>query len=63
MKMMHEKCMMMDNIMVKDNHQGGMSRVLQRGNRQPSPGHNGKMGMGGKAHWNHMNSSLTPKKA
>lgn len=55
---------MIDNRMVKDNHQGGIERVLQKGkNRMDSEGHNGKMGKGDKANWGRKDSSLTPRKA
>ena len=38
---------MIDNRMVKDNHQQGIERVKQRGyDPKDCEGHNGKMGMG-----------------
>ena len=57
---------MIDNRMVKDNHQEGISRVLQRKseyNPKDCEGHNGKMGPGEKAHWSRRGDSLTPRKA
>lgn len=55
---------MIDNRMVKDNHQGGIERVKQRShNPMDSAGHNGKMGRGDKAHWGRRGDGLTPKKA
>lgn len=54
---------MIDNRMVKDNHQEGIKRVLQRKeDRNDVDGHNGKMGMGDKACWKR-NDVLTPRKA
>lgn len=60
------KCMsgMIDNRMVKDNHQQGIERVKQRGHdKMDSEGHHGKMGHGGKTHWSRRGDSLTPRKA
>lgn len=55
---------MIDNRMVKDNHQGGIERVMQKGkNKMDSAGHNGKMGKGAKANWRRNDASLTPRKA
>jgi hypothetical protein len=56
---------MIDNRMVKDNHQQGIHRVLQRGTSRPDiEGHNGKMGLHhSKAHWSRKGDSLTPRKA
>ena len=56
---------MIDNRMVKDNHQQGIERVKQRGyDPKDCEGHNGKMGMGNKtAHWSRKGDSLTPRKA
>jgi hypothetical protein len=56
---------MIDNRMVKENHQQGISRVLQRGTSKPDVyGHNGKMGtIHDKAHWSRKGDSLTPRKA
>lgn len=56
---------MIDNRMVKDNHQQGIERVKQRKGdttRADIEGHHGKMGMGDKAHWKR-NDVLTPRKA
>ena len=54
---------MIDNRMVKDDHQQGIKRVLQRKeDRNDVEGHNGKMGMADKAHWKR-NDVLTPRKA
>lgn len=60
------KCMegMIDNRMVKDNHQGGIERVKQRKHdKRDVKGHSGKMGQGDKAHWSRRGDSLTPRKA
>jgi hypothetical protein len=55
---------MIDNRMVKDNHQQGIERVKQRGHdKMDSAGHHGKMGRGDKAHWSRRGDSLTPRKA
>jgi len=55
---------MIDNRMVKDSHQEGIKRVLQRKeDRNDVEGHHGKMGMGDKAHWSRKGDSLTPRKA
>lgn len=57
---------MIDNRMVKDNHQQGIERVKQKRseyNPKDCEGHNGKMGRGDKAHWSRRGDSLTPKKA
>lgn len=57
---------MIDNRKVKDNHQQGIGRVLQRKGdttRADVVGHDGKMGMGDKAHWSRKGDSLTPRKA
>lgn len=63
---MEYKCKdgMIDNRKVSDSHQEGIKRVLQRGkDRQDVKGHQGKMGMGDKAHWSRRGDSLTPRKA
>lgn len=56
---------MIDNRMVKENHQQGIKRVMQRReDRNDVEGHNGKMG--GKidrAHWSRKGDALTPRKA
>ena len=55
---------MIDNRMVKDDHQQGIKRVLQRReDRNDVEGHHGKMGNGDKAHWTRKGDSLTPRKA
>lgn len=57
---------MIDNRMVKDNHQQGIERVKQRKseyNPKDCEGHHGKMGRGDKAHWSRRGDSLTPRKA
>lgn len=64
---MEHKCKagMIDNRMVKDNHQGGIERVIQRReDRNNVEGHNGKMGMhkGHESNWKR-GDSLTPRKA
>ncbi len=53
---------MMDNKMVKENHQQGIERVMQRkGDMQKGQG--GKMGMGKmEPHWKR-GGSLTPREA
>ena len=56
---------MIDNRMVKDNHQQGIERVKQRReDRNDVEGHNGKMGVKkpSMSHWKR-NDSLTPRKA
>jgi hypothetical protein len=61
-----EKSRMIDNRMVKDNHQQGIERVKQKRsdyNPKDCEGHHGKMGMGDKAHWSRKGDSLTPRKA
>ncbi len=55
---------MIDNRMVKDSHQEGISRVTQRpGSMQKGQG--GKMGMKGasESHWKRSDSAMTPRKA
>ncbi len=62
---------MIDNRMVHDDHQQGISRVLQRGHdKRSSEGHHGSMaagwkhGKGGeKSHWSREGSPLVPRKA
>lgn len=55
---------MIDNRMVHDTHQEGISRVLQRKHdRRDVEGHHGKMGHGDKAHWSRRGDTLTPRKA
>jgi hypothetical protein len=64
---MEYKCKegMIDNRMVKDHHQQGIKRVMQRKHERNSSteGHHGKMGMGDKAEWSRKGDSLTPRKA
>jgi len=65
-KMMHKKSKegLIDNRMVHDNHQEGISRVLQRRHeRMDVEGHNGKMGKGDKAHFKRSDCAMTPRKA
>jgi len=56
---------MMDNRMVKDTHQEGIHRVLQRKpNPMDSAGHNGKMGQNHtKSGFGRKGESMTPKSA
>lgn len=57
---------MIDNRIVKDDHQEGIKRVLQRKRehyKADVEGHHGKMGPGDKAHWSRHGDSLTPRKA
>jgi hypothetical protein len=64
MSMYKNKEGMIDNRMVKDNHQGGIERVKQRKHdKRDVEGHKGKMGNGDKAHWSRRGDSLTPRKA
>jgi hypothetical protein len=66
MKKHHEKEGMIDNRMVKEDHQGGIERVKQRGHdKKDSEGHYGKMGMkkGRESNWSRKGDSLTPRKA
>jgi hypothetical protein len=56
---------MIDNRMVKDDHQEGIKRVLQRKHdRNDVEGHHGKMGrsVASQSHWKR-NDVLTPRKA
>lgn len=59
---------MIDNRKVKDSHQEGISRVLQRKseyNPADCKGHDGKMGKthGSEKNWKRSGPSLTPRKA
>jgi hypothetical protein len=56
---------MIDNRIVKDNHQQGIERVLQRKHdKKDVEGHSGYMGgKFDKAHWSRKGDSLTPRKA
>lgn len=64
---MSKYCMpgMIDNRKVHDDHQQGISRVLQRKHdKRDVEGHNGKMGgHHDKADWARKGDSLTPRKA
>lgn len=64
---MSYKCMpgMIDNHIVKDDHQQGIERVKQRKHeRMDVEGHSGKMGgHHDKSHFNRKGDSLTPRKA
>ncbi len=55
---------MIDNRMVKENHQQGIHRVLQRGHdRLDYCGHDGKMGtIKPKDHFSRRGDSLTPRR-
>lgn len=64
--MAKERAGMIDNRIVKDNHQQGIERVKQRRSEydpKDCEGHKGKMGPGDKAHWSRRGDSLTPRKA
>ena len=59
---------MIDNRKVKDSHQEGISRVLQKKSEQnpkDHAGHEGKMGKMGvsEKNWKRSDASLTPRKA
>lgn len=57
---------MIDNRMVKDDHQQGIKRVMQRGyDPRDCNGHHGKMGVhhGKESHFSRKGDSLTPRKA
>jgi hypothetical protein len=72
---MEYKCKdgMIDNRMVKDDHQQGIARVMQRKGdttRADKEGHKGSMAGGWKhgggkmeSHWKRSGDSLTPRKA
>lgn len=53
---------MVDNRMVKEDHQQGIERVKQKPGSMPV-GQPGKMGKGDKADWKRSGGSLTPRKA
>lgn len=57
---------MIDNRMVRDSHQEGIKRVMQRG-KEDRIGHNGKMGMDGmgrrKDSFKRSGEPLTPRRA
>jgi hypothetical protein len=72
--LMDSKCKagMIDNRKVKDSHQEGISRVMQRKSEKmsaDSAGHNGSMaggwgkGAGSEKNWKRSGASLTPRKA
>lgn len=57
---------MIDNRKVKDNHQEGISRVIQRkGEKEKVDGHKGYMGgkVRGDSSFKRSDASLTPRKA
>lgn len=56
---------MIDNRMIRDTHQEGIGRVLQkRSDKKDLYGHSGKMGgRTEKADWGRKGNCLTPKKA
>jgi hypothetical protein len=59
---------MIDNRIVKDNHQQGIERVKQRKseyNPKDCEGHDGKMGkkIPSQSNWSRRGDSLTPRKA
>ncbi len=57
---------MIDNRIVNDDHQKGISRVIQRKHdRNDVEGHNGKMGrkVPSQSHWSRRGDALTPRKA
>jgi hypothetical protein len=53
---------MIDNRMVKENHQGGIERVKQRSGEGGRVGQPGKMVDKGHANWKRSNSAMTPRK-
>lgn len=53
---------MIDNRMVKDDHQEGISRKTQRPGDMET-GQPGKMGKGSEAHWKRSGGSMTPRRA
>lgn len=56
---------MIDNRKVKDNHQEGISRVIQRKGEKGRVGQGGKMNNkpSQKANWRRTGGSLTPRQA
>jgi hypothetical protein len=52
---------MIDNRMVKENHQGGIERVIQRKGEMGRVGQPGKMVSKGHANWRRSGGSLTPR--
>jgi hypothetical protein len=57
---------MVDNRMVRDDHQGGIERVKQRSHdKKDVEGHHGKMGnkKPNLSNWSRRGDSLTPRKA
>jgi hypothetical protein len=62
-KMEHkEKSGMIDNRMVKDNHQEGIARVIQRKGEPGRVGEPGKMSQKGSANWKRSDSAMTPRR-
>jgi len=53
----------MDNRMVKDSHQEGISRVIQRKGEGGRVGEHGKMTGKGHAEWKRAGGSMTPRRA
>lgn len=53
---------MMDDRIVKEDHQEGISRVTQRKGSM-EVGQHGKMGKGDEAHWTRPNKATTPRGA
>ena len=65
---MEYKCKegMIDNRMVKDSHQEGISRVIQRKSEHGPKGQGGKMSATkgtSESNWKRSGGSLTPRKA
>ena len=56
------KADMMDNRMVKEDHQQGIARVMQR-KGDLKKGQGGRMGRVEEAHWERPNNAMTPRKA
>ena len=60
--MKKEKGSMIDNRMVKDNHQQGIARVIQKSGEAGRVGQPGKMTSKGHAEWKRSGGSMTPRK-
>ena len=60
--MKHEGKGMIDNRMVKDSHQEGIARVIQRKGEEGRVGQPGKMTGKGHAEWKRSGGSLTPRR-
>ena len=58
----NEKREMIDNRKVSDNHQDGISRVIQRKGEGGRVGQPGKMESTGHANWKRSGGSLTPRR-